>query len=288
MTDPLLATRRFYAEELRFTTHMRSAALHAAFAAVPRERFVGPGPWRIKTHWEPLEGWTTDDADPRHVYHDVLIALDDKLGLNNGQPGFWAFLLDRIDVASGESVIHLGCGTGYYTAILAELVGPTGKIRALDIHPEIVARAREALASWPQVQVEHADGSKVALEPADLIVVNAGATHPLPAWLAAVKPGGRLLIPITVTKGPGAMVLATRRSADEFAVRVLSNVLIYEFSGARDPEVNERLRQAMAKSRGGEVKSIRTDSHSEDETCWLHGDGWCFSRRDPDRSEQAA
>ena len=84
------------------------------------------------------------------------------------------------------------------------------------------------------------------------------------------------------------MVLATRRSADEFAVRVLSNVFIYEFNGARDAEVNERLRRAIESGRRGEVKSIRSDSHIEDETCWLHGDGWCLSRRDPDRSEQAA
>jgi len=284
MTDSIESARRAYAEELWFTTHMRSQALRAAFAAVPRERFVGPGPWIFKTNWENFAGWTTADDDPRQVYHDVLIALDEKLGLNNGLPAFWAFLLDRINVASGESVTHLGCGTGYYTAILAELVGPTGKIRAIDIHPDIAARAREALAPWPQVQVEHADGSKIALEPADLIVVNAGATHPMPAWLAAVKPGGRILIPITVTNGPGSMVLLTRRSDEEFGVRVLSNVFIYEFSGARDPEVNERLRQAMTNSRGHEVKSVRTDSHAEDETCWLHGDGWCLSRRDPERA----
>jgi protein-L-isoaspartate(D-aspartate) O-methyltransferase len=288
MTDPVLAARRFYAEELRFTTHMTSTALHAAFATVSRERFVGPGPWRLKSNWDLSVYWTSPDSDPRHVYHDVLIALDEKLGLNNGLPAFWAFLLDRLDVALGESVIHLGCGTGYCTAILAELVGPAGKVRALDIHPEMVARAREALAPWPQVQVQRADGSKVTLEPADLVVVNAGATHPLPTWLAAVKPGGRLLIPITVTDGPGSMVLATRRSADEFAVRLLSNVFIYEFNGARDAEVNERLRRAIESGRRGEVKSIRSDSHIDDETCCLHGDGWCLSRRDPDRSEQAA
>ena len=73
------------------------------------------------------------------LFRHALIALDEKLGLNNGLPAFWAFLLDRLDVALGESVIHLGCGTGYYTAILAELVGPAGKVRALDIHPEMAA-----------------------------------------------------------------------------------------------------------------------------------------------------
>jgi hypothetical protein len=72
----------------------------------------------------------------------------------------------------------------------------------------------------------------------------------------------------------------TRRSSDEFAFRALSNIQIYEFSGARNPGIGERLELAMALSRGGEVKSVRIDSHTGDETCWLHGDGSCLSRRD--------
>ena len=89
---------------------------------------------------------------------------------------------------------------------------------------------------------------------------------------------------MTVTKGPGGMLLVKRRSADEFSAQVLCDVQFYEFSGARNPEISERLRHAIR--RGVEVKSIRTDHHAEDETCWLHGDGWCLSRRDPDRAKQ--
>lgn len=123
MTDPIETRRRFYAEELRFTTRMRSSRVEAAFATVPRERFVGDGPWRVKSLWNMANYWTTEDADPRNVYHDILIALEEKLGLNNGQPSLWAFLFDRLGVAAGERVLHLGSGTGYYTAILAELAG---------------------------------------------------------------------------------------------------------------------------------------------------------------------
>jgi len=46
-----------------------------AFASVPREQFVGPGPWRINSPMGLAEYWTTDDDSPSHVYHDVLIAL---------------------------------------------------------------------------------------------------------------------------------------------------------------------------------------------------------------------
>jgi len=68
--------RRCYAEELRFSANVTSRAVIDAFATVPRERFVGPGPWKIKSPMWMGEYWITADADPRHVYHDTLIALD--------------------------------------------------------------------------------------------------------------------------------------------------------------------------------------------------------------------
>jgi hypothetical protein len=48
MRDAVPEARRFYADELKFATAMRLGALHAAFATAPRERSLGPGPWRIK------------------------------------------------------------------------------------------------------------------------------------------------------------------------------------------------------------------------------------------------
>jgi protein-L-isoaspartate(D-aspartate) O-methyltransferase len=279
MSDAIACARRAYAEELLFTTHMRSPALLAAFASVPRERFLGPGPWRVRSDWDFAAGyWTTSDADPRHVYHDVLIALDESLGLNNGRPALWAFLLDRLDIALDESVIHLGCGTGYYTAILAELVGPQGRVIALDIHQEIAAKAQQALSGYDRVAVEHADGAAAFLKPADVIVASAGATHPLPGWLAALKVGGRLLFPMTPTQGPGGMLLVRRVREQELSARFLCGAAFYEFKGARDPEISARLTAAIRRDRGAGVKSLRCEPHAEDETCWLHGEGWCLSR----------
>ncbi len=280
MTDPVETRRRFYAEELRFTAGMRSPPLQAAFATVPRETFVGDGPWRIKSLWSMADYWTTEDADPVHVYHDVLIALDEQLGLNNGQPSLWAFLFDKLGVAAGEQVLHLGCGTGYYTAILAELVGPRGRVTAIEIEPSIAERARPALEPWPQIALIRGDGASGPFAPVDVIVASAGATHPLPAWIDALRPGGRLLFPMTVTRGPGGMLLVTRRDGEEFSAQFLCAAAFYEFSGARDADVAGRLTQALTRDRGTGVKSLRRDAHAEEETCWLHGDGWCLSCRD--------
>jgi len=272
------AARQFYAEELQFLTQMTSPALLRAFATVPRERFLGPGPWRILG---PAGFMTTEDADPRRVYHNVLITLDEAKGINNGQPSMWARFFDQLDVHANDHVLHLGCGTGYYTAILAELVGPAGKIIAVEIDEDVAERARAALALWPQVFVLHGDGSRAPFAAADVIVASAGVTHPPAAWLAALNPGGKLLFPLTTDQGSGAMAHLIRRSADNFEARLMFGVQFIPFSGARDPKVSKELADALDRYAGAAVKSLRCDAHEKEETCWLHDDGWCFSKDEP-------
>jgi protein-L-isoaspartate O-methyltransferase len=162
--------RRWYAEELRFSVDVGSRAVIDAFATLPRERFVGPGPWNIKSPVRMGNYWMTADADPRHVYHDTLIPLDAARGINNGQPSLWIALFDQLGITAGEHVLHLGCGTGYYSAIAAELVGVTGKVTAIEIDAALAKKARRALARWRQVSVLNTDGSRAKLDPADTII----------------------------------------------------------------------------------------------------------------------
>jgi protein-L-isoaspartate(D-aspartate) O-methyltransferase len=278
MNTAIEAARQSYAEELRSLAHISSVALFAAFAKVPRERFVGPGPWRILGR---DENWTTENEDPRHVYNNVLIALDEAKGINNGQPSMWALFLDQLGVRAGDHLLHLGCGTGYYTAILAEIAGPGGRITAIEIDNAIAERARVALTPWPQVHVEHRDGARGPFEPADIIVVSAGATHPLIAWLAALKPGGRLLFPLTPDSGIGAMTRLTRRSQETFDAQLTFGVQFIPFTGAHDPEMDGGLAIALDRDKGAAVRSLRCDAHDRGDSCWLHGEGWCFSTHDP-------
>lgn len=270
--------RRLYAEELCRGNHIVSPAILAAFATVPRERFVGPGPWTIQSHGTAR---FSKDGDPRHIYSDALIVLDEAKRLNNGQPSLWAFYLALLGVQHGDSVLHLGCGTGYYTAILAELTGVQGKVTAIEIDEGLAEKARVALEPWPQVKAVHADGARGPFDPADVVVASAGATHPLAAWLAAVKPEGKLLFPLTSTRGPGTMAHLVRKSANLFAATLDGTVFFVDFEGARDPSVSGDLARALKRDQGQSVNSLRCDRHIQDESCWLHGDGWCFSRREP-------
>lgn len=274
-TSSIESVRQHYAEELMRSAQVSSPAVQNAFATVPRERFVGPGPWSIQSRGD---SWVTEDADPRLVYRDALIVLDEAKRLNNGQPSLWALHLSLLDVSQGSSVLHLGCGTGYYTAILAELTGPQGKVLAIEIDPGLAARARVALAPWPNVTVLQADGARGPFEPVDAIVASAGVTHTPAAWLKATKSEGKLLFPLTSTRGPGTMAHLLRISADWFQVALISTAFFVDFEGARDGLVDIELAKALRRDQGTAVRSLRCDMHERDQTCWLHGNGWCFSR----------
>jgi protein-L-isoaspartate(D-aspartate) O-methyltransferase len=275
--------RRRYAVELGQIAALRSPAVIAAFATVPRERFLGPGPWRIRRPIGETGYMTTADANPRHIYCDALVALDEASGINNGKPSLWAFLFDKLDIQPGERIRHLGSGTGYYSAIAAELTGPTGTLTALELDPVLAARAKDALRPWPQVRVFNADGATGSFDPVDVIMASAGATHPLETWLDGLTVGGRLLFPMTPHDGPGAMLLVKRLGRETFAAGFLCEVYFIDFEGARSVEGSQRLAAAFQASgdSGASVRSLRRRPDLPDESSWLVGEGWWLSTAPP-------
>jgi protein-L-isoaspartate(D-aspartate) O-methyltransferase len=274
--------RRAFAEEVRAVAHLRSERLVEAYARVLRERFLGPGPWHIARPLDKVEPYrTTADADPRHIYHDVVVAIDVARQLNNGQPSSLALWIEAAEIELGEAVLHVGCGVGYYTAIMAELVGPTGRVVGYEIDPELAARAQELLAAWPNATVEASDGG----EPRgtfDVIFVNAGATHVLPGWIAALGPRGRLIVPLTVHtpeyhQGVGAM-LRIDRGDGRWPARVVSPVGIYDCANARDPACEAELMTAMRAGSARELQAIAIDPHERGPSCLAHLPGSCLQR----------
>jgi protein-L-isoaspartate(D-aspartate) O-methyltransferase len=275
----MVTVRQRFADELRYVAHVRSDRVIAAFAAVPRERFLGSPPWRVYDQFTG-EYWTVPSADPTAAYHNVLYAIDTERGLNNGQPEFWARLFDRLTIRAGDAIVHIGAGLGYYTAIIAELTGPTGHVLALEVDPELAKQARANLAGIGNVQLETADGSSFDPGPSDVVVVNAGATHPLPLWLNILRPGGRLLLPLTPDGGLGTVFRFERLDATQrYAASAASSVGIYPCRGARTPEAGRALARALAGGGQRFVRSLRRDTHACETECWLHGDGYCLSLR---------
>lgn len=282
----LAGARRAYAEQLRSLAELRSERLVAAFAAVPREDFVGPGPWQILRTGQLGRGYQgTPDADPRHLYENVLVALDAGRRLNNGEPAMLARLLDALALAPGARFLHVGCGVGYYTAVAAETIGASGRIVAAEIDPGLRARAAANLRRWPHARVVADLGEALVDGAFDAIFVNAGATEPRPEWLAALRPGGRLLVPLTVdlpdpNLGAGHMLLVTRDGTD-FLARFVSPVGIFHCAGARTNEGHERLKRAYEAGGHDAVRRLRREPHASTPACWLHADGFCLQREVP-------
>jgi len=273
--DPLAAARTAYAEDLRRTARLRSERLVRALAETPRERFVGPGPWDLIA----VPGGARHSEDPRDLYQNALVVIDAARGINNGEPRFLTHLIDRLDLAPGERAEHLGCGVGYYTALVAEVVGPTGSVVAIETEADHAARARENLRDRPWVRVVHGDGCAVDPGPVDAILVNAGATHPIALWLDRLAPGGRLLLPLTGSNGFG-VVLRIARAGARFAVSFVSTVVIYPCAGAREPEAERALDRALVGDGHlgiGGVRSLRRDAHAAEPTCWIHAGALCLS-----------
>lgn len=287
MSD-LGSIRRYYAEELRAVANLQSDALVDAFAKVSREDFLGPGPWLILNPFHSIDESNeasyyreTADADPKHLYHNVLVAIDPKRCLNNGQPSFLATLIDSLDLVPGNSVVHIGCGTGYYTAIIAEVVGPEGRVTAFEVDTGLAARARNNLSDLPHVEVLESDSGGVAQNIYDGMLVNAGATHPRHAWLDALRVGGRLILPLTVSNETDVTqsgeVLKIKRQENGWSAGFLCSTSIFPCSGARDPDLNDKLRAAFKRGDLNRIQSLRRDIHEPSDTCWLHSDQFCLS-----------
>lgn len=273
--------RRAYAEELRATAPvLRDERVVEAFATVPRERFLGPGPWTILPGVRPQVTYRTPDTDPIRLYHDVLVPLDAERGINNGQPSLWAYMFDRLGLAAGERVLQVGAGTGYYAAILAELVGPHGRLTAVEYDSQLAARAADALVPWRQVELVHGDGATVDPGEVDAVVAFAGVTHPAPLWLDRLAGGGRLMVGLTGPDWWGFMLLATR-AGEAFHADALGPVGIIPFVG-RDEAAAQRLGRAMTRLKGKPppIASLHRGTPPERaRDVWYHGPGFWLSRR---------
>jgi protein-L-isoaspartate(D-aspartate) O-methyltransferase len=250
--------------------------LAAAFRSTQRERFVGGPPWRILTRDGFIEA---PEDDPAFLYQDVVVSLGAD-GLNNGEPGLHAMCIATLRPQKGDRVVHVGAGTGYYTTILAKLVGEQGRVDAYEIEPGLLQRAAQNLAELPQVRLHPRSGSMGPLPACDVLYVNAGATEPLAAWLDALEPGGRLLFPLTPDDGAGAMLLITRTDGDVWAARFLFQAQFVGCAGARDLAAERRLAEAFRHRNWSKVRSLHRND-VPDESCWLAGAGWWLSTKVP-------
>ena len=274
--------RHWFAEDLRAAAPVvHNPEIIEAFAKVPREKFLGEGPWRIRPREFSRPRYLTPTAEPHHVYHDLLISIDDALDLNNGQPSLWAFVLDQLGLRPGERVMQVGAGVGYFTAVIAELVTPAGRVIAYEVNAELAERARANLKDYTQAEVLSGDATKVEKLPAfDVIIVFAGATHVPRPWLASLSQSGRLVIPLTKENHWGFLLLL-KVQGDRLSASSLGPCNFYHCEGARKPEEAAALKYAI-ETTGGKVPPLdqlhRGRPPENHKNAWYLGDGFWLSK----------
>jgi len=257
----------------------KNERLKHAFASTPRERFIGIGPWKVFAGGNYVE---TPTDDPAFLYQDVVVALAPERRINNGEPSLHAISLAALNVKQGEKVLHVGAGTGYYTALLARLTGETGTVVAYEVEHDLAQNAIRNLSDLSNVTVQERSGSEAPLPACDAIYVNAGATAPLDVWLDALRLHGRLLFPLTPADGPGGMpgaggmILVTRTGTDHFDARFVCAAMFVPCFGARDEETAQKLSAAFKRGDSNNVRTLRRNSKPDD-SCWCAGNGWWLS-----------
>ncbi len=161
----------------------RAETVAEAFAATPRAGFLPRG-----------SRWRASYDGPIQIGR----------GQTNSQPRTVADMLTLLAVRPGDRVLDVGSGSGWSTALLAHLTGPSGSVVGVELEPELVAFGRTNLsrAGRPWARIEQADPDRLgwpAESPYDRILVSAQADElpqPLVDQLAA---DGRMVAPVAGT-----------------------------------------------------------------------------------------
>jgi protein-L-isoaspartate(D-aspartate) O-methyltransferase len=161
----------------------RSLDVERAMESVPRTGFL---PTAVRGH--------ADEDRPLPLWH----------GQTNSQPTTVASMLRLLHVPVGGRVLDVGAGSGWTTALLARLVGPTGRVLGLELD--------ESLAAWGAANVAATGFDWAAVEPAtpgvlgrptpggwDRILVSAAAARLPQSLVDQLADGGRLVVPVRTT-----------------------------------------------------------------------------------------
>ena len=149
--------------------------------------------------------------------------IDHPLGIGYGQtisqPSTVVFMLEKLGIKDGDNVLDVGAGSGWQLGLLAEMVGPNGKVTGIEIIKELVLKARRNIAryNFDNVQVIHGDGNDgfSLAAPYDKVVVACATKGNVPeALLKQLRLGGKLIIP--VGEGVQDLLLIKKIGEDQY------------------------------------------------------------------------
>jgi protein-L-isoaspartate(D-aspartate) O-methyltransferase len=143
------------------------------------------------------EDFVPEDVKGR-AYEDIPLPL--LRGKTISQPTTVMMMTNALELNNGDMVFEIGTGSGYQTAIIAEIVGPSGKVISTEIVPELVSFAKQNLekAGIKNIEIFEEDGSKGMKEmgPFDRIIITAASREFPPPLLDQLKPEGIIVGPV--------------------------------------------------------------------------------------------
>jgi protein-L-isoaspartate(D-aspartate) O-methyltransferase len=195
MTDSqyAIARRRMVTDQLR-DRGIADARVLSAMETVPRHLFVPA-------------------AQSEHAYNDCPLPIDCAQTIS--QPYIVARMTELLHLSAKSRVLEIGTGSGYQTAILAELADEVWTVERL---PQLARQAEMALRhqQYTNIHFISADGTLGLAEaaPYDAVLVAAAAPHIPPTLRGQLALGGRMVIPIT--EGVTQELLAVERLEDRY------------------------------------------------------------------------
>jgi len=172
-----------------------------AMTRVPRHEFV---PERYR--------------DQAYEDHPIPIGEDQTIS----QPYIVAVMLQALNLSPAKNVLEIGTGSGYVTALLAEM---TARVVSIERHPALADAARKLLAGmgYNNIRVVAGDGSHGFPEaaPYDAILVSAAAPELPPALVSQLAEGGRMMIPIGRADSQQLQFIEKRNGQPQITLREL-------------------------------------------------------------------
>jgi protein-L-isoaspartate(D-aspartate) O-methyltransferase len=188
-----------------------SSRVMEAMGQVPREQFVPAD----------MRGYAFDNG-PLPIGHGQTIS----------QPYIVALMTDLLELQADHSVLEIGTGCGYQTAILSLL---TRQVYTIEVVQELGAAAEQRMQELGYTNISYQIGNGYAgwpgHAPYDAIIVTAAAAQVPQALIDQLAPGGRLVIPVGLPHMPQELMLVTKDEQDKIHTRDILGVAFVPLTG---------------------------------------------------------
>jgi len=239
---------------------LREEAVEKAFLAVPRELFV---PEIVAS--EGLEGAYRNDPLLTKVRGAQTVST-------SSQPSLMVEMLQFLQPWQGKRILEIGTGTGYNAALLAHLVGPSGKVVTVELEADLSEQAKKNLQTLgldDRVELIAGDGWKgyAPFAPYDAIIATAHSDDIAATWIEQLKIGGRLVLPLFLSPGTPAVV-AFRNEEQSLESFYITDAIFLRMQGehqVQNRSVWDNCSAVIIKDEENENIIVQMGSHS-----WQH------------------